>query len=452
MRRRAEFGIRMRQQRRKNDRAEPLLAPLDYEIERSGRRTQAFLAALLAFVIFVIVVLAVAPVRETAVAQGVIATEAETVEVRHVSGGSVASVHVRDGDRVERDRLLLEIDGFERRNGLARLRAREGQLRLTAARYAALLTGATRMETPIGAELDTMSLMSSLALFDAERASLIADHEGARSRARQKRAEAEAKRREAAGLAGEIKATAEQLRIRESLVGNGAASRTSLLELQSVMAEAESRLLAVLGQAESADIAAETIEQEIEQQLAARRAEWARAAADANTELADLEAQIAAERDYLDRLLVRSPIDGVVHSLGAPAPGGVVQPGGLVATIVPSEDRVKAEVRVRPDDIGHVELGGEAFVRVTTFDSERFGEIKGEVSMISPTSFETETGERYFLAELELDRTAAEVDGKRLSLAPGMVVSAEIKTGAKSVLRYLMKPIFRGLERAFSER
>lgn len=442
----------MGDKRRQRGNAEPLLAPLDYEIERTNRRAHLFLGALLVFIVAILGILAFAPVREAAVAQGVIATEAEVVEVRHVNGGAVAEVPADEGDIVSRGQVLVELDGYEIRSTLSRLKARRGQLQLSAARFLALLANAPRMEAPQDASLDTMLLMSNLSLFDAERESLEADRQSALSRARQKRAEAAAKRREAAGLAGEIEANTEQLKIRTDLVDRGAASRASLLELRSVTAEAESRLLAVVGQAESAAVAADSVEQEIAQQIAARRAEWAREAAQIDAELADVSAQIAAEEAVLARLTVRSPIDGVVHSLGTPTPGGVVQPGGLVATIVPVEDGVKAEVRVRPDDIGHIVIGSEAFVRVTTFDSEIFGEIKGQVSMISPTSFETETGERYFIAELALDRTAADVGGQRLSLTPGMVVNAEIKTGAKSVLRYLMKPIARGLERAFSER
>ena len=291
-----------------------------------------------------------------------------------------------------------------------------------------------------------------MAFFDAEQASVDAERRSAFSRIRQKRAEASAKRREAAGLSAEIKALEEQLSIREALFEQGSATRSSLLELKSSVAEAQSRILAVFGQAESADIAAEALAQEIEQQAATRRAEWARARTDAETELAELTPQIAKQYAVLSRLDVRAPVDGAIQSLEAATPGSVVPSGGLIATIVPKDDQLIAEVRVRPDDIGHIDVGGHAFVRVTTFDADAFGEIHGEVLKISPTSFESDNGDRYFLARLSLDHLTAEHGERQLQLAPGMMVQAEIKTGSKSVLKYLLKPVVRSLEHAFSER
>ena len=120
--------------------------------------------------------------------------------------------------------------------------------------------------------------------------------------------------------------------------------------------------------------------------------------------------------------------------------------------IVPVGQDVVVEVRVNPKDIGHVEIGDPASVKVSAFDVARLGGVEGRISKLSPTTFADEQGEPYFTAQIQLDRNyVGEDPGKNLIL-PGMVVTADVQTGSRSILQYLAGPIFRTLSRALHER
>ena len=130
-----------------------------------------------------------------------------------------------------------------------------------------------------------------------------------------------------------------------------------------------------------------------------------------------------------------------------------MRPGGVVAEITPKEATLIAEVRVNPNDIGHIALGQATDITVTTFDPNLYGKISGYVSHVSADTFMDErTGEAYYIAFVEL--SGQEIGkGKRLrQLSPGMEVRAEIITQSRSLMQYALKPVTRSLDQAFTER
>ena len=132
--------------------------------------------------------------------------------------------------------------------------------------------------------------------------------------------------------------------------------------------------------------------------------------------------------------------------------GDMVHSGDVVAEIVPSDSDLVAEVRVSPRDIGHVDVGDEAEIAVTTFDPNIEGTLKGEVSVISASSFRDEYGNYYFKAMIPLKTNTIGHGARAETISPGMVVDAKIVTGSKSVLQYMLKPVTRAIGDPLSER
>ena len=161
---------------------------------------------------------------------------------------------------------------------------------------------------------------------------------------------------------------------------------------------------------------------------------------------------IRKQKDRVARLIVRAPVRGVVQSLAVKSIGQVVRPGEAVASIVPLGQELVAEVQIRPDDIGHVAIGYEAQVKITTFDPVRFKAVEGRVRHISPTTFLTEQGEPYYKGVIELTKAYVGEGTNQHRILPGMLVQAEIVTGTKSLVRYLLRPIYRSFSTSFSER
>lgn len=174
--------------------------------------------------------------------------------------------------------------------------------------------------------------------------------------------------------------------------------------------------------------------------------------AQASSELAELKKTIAKHTDRVSRLLVRAPIRGIVQELVPKAVGQVIKPGDLIAKIVPLDQELIAEVQIAPDDIGHVKAGDKVELKISTFDPARYGRIKGRLKKVSATTFKTERGEPYYKGTITIENGFVGADRQKNIIMPGMVVSAEIVTGAKSLIRYLLKPVYRSLDVAFSER
>jgi HlyD family type I secretion membrane fusion protein len=166
----------------------------------------------------------------------------------------------------------------------------------------------------------------------------------------------------------------------------------------------------------------------------------------------ELSHQLDKYADRFERLLVRSPTEGIVKELTPNGPGFVLQAGQLVAEIVPENQKLVAEVKIHPRDVGHVKVGDDAELEITTYDSTVYGKLIGKVSLVSAASFRSEKGEPYFRAEISLRPEVQHSRIAKLPLVSGMVVEANILTGSKSILRYLLKPIFKSMDRAFSER
>ena len=160
-----------------------------------------------------------------------------------------------------------------------------------------------------------------------------------------------------------------------------------------------------------------------------------------------VEAQ-AALQDRVQRTTLRSPVDGVVQKLHANTIGGVVTPGGEVLEIVPSGDALVVEVRIKPADIAYIDVGQKARIKFSAYDFAIHGSIDGEVSLISADTVTDEEGVSYYVAKVTPDKPYLGQESAPLPIKVGMTSEADIITAKKSILEYLLKPIYRGLNRA----
>ena len=154
----------------------------------------------------------------------------------------------------------------------------------------------------------------------------------------------------------------------------------------------------------------------------------------------------------IERLGIRSPVDGVVKGLEFHTIGGVIAPGHKLMEIVPSGKEIFAEVKISPRNIGHIKHGMAVIIKVTSYDYSRYGHIDGKVSSLSATTFTDKRGETYYKGVITLDKSyVGNTPGQNLVL-PGMVINGDIITGQKSLLDYLLKPVHKALNSSFSER
>jgi len=191
--------------------------------------------------------------------------------------------------------------------------------------------------------------------------------------------------------------------------------------------------------------------------LEAFRAEARRSLHDRWREGASKRAQLRSEsmkalrRERLTQL--RSPIDGVVQQLAVHSVGGVVTSAQTLMVVVPEADEVIALVQVANLDIGFVDVGQEVTVKLETFPYTKYGTISATVSVLGADAVTDErTGVSTYPATLKLDRSNMHVDGKQVAISPGMNVTAEIRTGDRRVIEYLLSPIVRAGSESLRER
>ena len=168
-------------------------------------------------------------------------------------------------------------------------------------------------------------------------------------------------------------------------------------------------------------------------------------------QLRELQAERKALEDRQGRIEIKAPVTGIIMNLPQTAEGAVVAPGGVVAEIVPTGMDIVMEVMVLPRDIGFIKEGQRASVKLDSFDSARFGAVEGHVKRVAPTSTKMkENGAPFYKVEVALVKPFVGAENHRLM--PGMTGEADIATGRKSVMQYLLKPIFLASDTAFHER
>ena len=176
-----------------------------------------------------------------------------------------------------------------------------------------------------------------------------------------------------------------------------------------------------------------------------------------NEEELSTQKQILAERSFtIDKLEIRSPVDGMVKKIQITTHGAKVRPGDVVMELLPTNSRLIVEGKLRPADIGFVRAGMPATVKLDAFDYSIFGVLKGKVSYISPDAI-TETSPQgeslYYRVQVRLDEPAdIRRKGQLLKVQPGMTVGIDILTGRKTVLSYLTKPIAKVFNESMGER
>lgn len=172
----------------------------------------------------------------------------------------------------------------------------------------------------------------------------------------------------------------------------------------------------------------------------------------ARAELEGTSASTVAMADRLERTTVRSPVNGIIKTIKVTTVGGVIQPGSDVMEIVPIEDNLLVEARVRPADIAFLRPGQPAVVKVTAYDYSIYGGLAATVETITADSITNDKGESFYLVRVRTATNRFGSSATPLPIIPGMLTTVHIQTGSKSVLRYLLKPIIKARSEALRER
>jgi hemolysin D len=381
----------------------------------------------------------------------------------------VRAIHVRNGQRVKKGDLLIELDPTI--SGAEEAQASQGLLsaQIAEARNAALLghlTGRPAVfRAPAGtpraiATTQEQLVRSSVAEYEAERASL------AQSRA-ERAAELSGSLAEIAKLRETLPLVEQQLEARRGLANQGHFSKLRLLEYEQLKVE-HMRNIDVQ---ESAAAKSRAAMANIDAQMARLRETFGKTAAGELATAADESSVRGAEVRKSERRRlyqqIRSPVDGVVQQLAVHTVGGVVQPAQALMVIVPEGADVEVEAQVLNKDIGFVREGQQVRVKLEAYPFTDYGLIEGTIVTISRDAIQQDQPQAgaqgegqhapaapglVYTARIRMARNWIETAGGRQLIGPGLAVQAEIKTGERRIIQYLLSPISQTVVEAGRER
>jgi membrane fusion protein, adhesin transport system len=431
--------------------ASALMLPLQLERGRAPGLSMHILTLGSLFVIAAILWGMLTHISELTVAPGQLRPSGFVHSVQHLEGGQIEDIFVAEGQIIDIGMPIVRLRPVQAAADLEQLQARHAALSLRIERLSALIEARPPRFDEISSKFSSVMLYEQdayaavLARHQQERGSL-------RSKIDQHRAEAEMLAQQVESLKRQLAIQSEQLAMREDLARKGYVSRSQYLEIKAEVEKSNELLILTSGQRTAAVEALNEAQIKLKEYDSTFKSSLSEDRAKATAELSEVTAVSPKQEDRVERLIVRSPVRGVIQELVPKSVGQVLQAGELIASIVPLDGEIVAEVQIPPQDIGYIKQGQKADVQVSTFDSVRFGKVPGTVRQISATTFHSPEGVPYYKAVIGLDRGFVTFAGQRHRVLPGMVVQAEIATGSKSLMAYMLKPIYNNYSTAFSER
>lgn len=367
------------------------------------------------FLVLALIWASLAEVDEVTRADGKVIPSSQIQVIQNLEGGILSEINVREGDQVAKDEVLLKIDDTRFSADYKENQKKYYSLLASIARLKAESRGLDTIEFPEEVKREGQDMIASeLKLFNQHKEQM----------------EATLKT-----LKQSYQLALEEMEITKPLVKEGLMSKLELLRLKREVNEVEGNILQ-----EKEDFQSTAQNELTEKQ----------------TELAALTEALKAMQDRMVRTTVRSPVRGTVKKINIATRGGVIQPGMDILEIVPAEDTLLIEAKVKPSDIGFIHPEQEALVKVTAYDFSIYGGLDGIVEYISADTIKDEENlnddESYYKILVRTKKNYLSKDNKKLNIIPGMPVTVDILTGKKSVLDYILKPFLKAKSEALRER
>ncbi|WDP89255.1 MAG: HlyD family type I secretion periplasmic adaptor subunit [Desulfobacter sp.] len=373
--------------------------------------------------------------------------------IQNLEGGIVKEIRVNEGDRVKKGQVLVVIDDTGAGSSFEENNIRIIGLKAASARLNAEASGRPfKVDKAMAAEYPEI-VIEEKKLYLANQKKIRAEENVLAQRLRQKKISLSKAKQSIKQLKLSQKMIQREMELTEPLFKKNLVSELEFLQVKQKVVDNQRELLAETNAVSSskAEIA------EVEEQIRDLKAEFAlNAQAELSRTVAEIErlqrGRVALE-DRVRRTHVRSPVNGTVKQLLINTQGGVVTPGMDILEIVPTDDKLLVEAKVRPSDIAFLYPGQKAVLKITAYDFAIYGSLEGKVVHISAdTILDPAHQEEFYLVNIKTDKNYLGTEDNKKEIIVGMTVQADIVTGKKTVLQYIMKPILRAKYNAFREK
>ncbi|MFZ2320815.1 MAG: HlyD family type I secretion periplasmic adaptor subunit [Pseudomonas sp.] len=393
-----------------------------------------------------------AVLEEVTMGEGKAIPSSKIQVIQNLEGGIVAEIFVREGQLVNKGDVLLRLDdtrflsnrGESDADRMA-LTARLERLQAEAAGRPLVMPAEITLKAPQLVE-------DELALYNSRQDRLHSEQRTLNEQLRQKTqelAEFSSKQQQYRSSLGLIQ---QELNMSQPLVSSGAISEVEILRLRRSAVEMRGSLDATTLAIPRAQAGISEIKSKMEESELAFRSDAFKELNEVRTELQKITASSLAIEDRVSRTTVQSPVHGIIKQLKVNTIGGVVQPGSDLLEIVPLEDNLLIEAKVRPQDVAFLHPGQKAMVKFSAYDYTIYGGLKANLELISADTITDEEGNSFYLIQVRTNKNHLGSDAHPLLIIPGMIATVDIITGEKSVLDYLLKPVLKARAEALRER
>ena len=383
---------------------------------------------------------------------GKVVPSGENKVVQNLEGGIVKEIYVKVGDSVKKGDPLLKIDNekslaqYESTNiKLYELEAKMMRLKAESEGKAFVVPKSLEQKMPQLVE-------NERSLYHSRQQQLKAKLQALQDKKRQKREELAETKERVVHLARTNELIDEEVKMMRPMVKQGVKSKVAFMKLQREQSQISSDLSTAKNDIPRLEAAISEIQNNIEEAKIAFQNEAKEKLNEVTAEKLRVKESTDALSDQVHRTIVRSPINGVIQKLYVNTVGGVIKPGEDLVEIVPTDEVLWLEVKIKPSDIAFIYPGQKAVVKVSAYDFAIYGSLEGEVVHISADTEKDKKERAFYTIHIKTKKNYLGTKAHPLKIIPGMTVNVDIMTGKKTVMEYILKPILKAKEYTFTER
>jgi adhesin transport system membrane fusion protein len=419
-------------------------------IDDAPRIVRLTIWGVIAFFVFLLTWAHFAVIDEVTKGDGKAIPSSRIQKIQNLEGGIVAQIYVKEGQIVETGAPLIRLDDTRFASNVGETEADRVAMELRVERLSAEVENRPLKITEEARKSVPSQAANEESLYMSRRQQLADEIGGLQQQLVQRQQELREFSSKAEQYRSSLNLLRQEISMSEPLVARGAISPVEVLRLRRSEVETRGMLDGTTLAVPRAQAAIGEVQRKIDE---TRGSEALTQLNEARTDLAKTQATAKGLEDRVSRTMVTSPVRGIVKQVLVNTVGGVIQPGSDMVEIVPLDDSLLVEARIRPQDIAFLHPGQKAMIKFTAYDYTIYGGLEGTLEQIGADTVQDEEKKNtFYVIKLRTNKSHLGTDEKPLLIIPGMVASVDIITGKKSVLSYLLKPIIKSRAEALHER
>ncbi len=420
-------------------------------VQRNRRESRILVNVILVSVLALLVWAAFAEIDQITRGQGRVVTTSKVQVIQNLEGGIVADIMVHPGDLVQPGQPLLKIDNQRFASSFEESRWKLIELRLKAARLRAETGGKLEFDENIAAKHPDL-VANARKLYQAHMDFLDNQITIVKHQIAQRRGNIADSSSRINNLKKKRTLLKEQVAMTEPLVERGIESKTGFLALKRELIDINDKLQSETFAIKNARDAIKELNSKIDD---LRMSFVNRAQKELNetvAEILQIKEKQTSLKDQVTRTLVKAPVKGIIKQIFVNTIGGVAKPGMDLVEIVPCEENLLAEVKIKPADIAFLKPGQKAIVKYSAYNFSQYGGLEGKITRISADTITDRRDRSYYLVYVKTDKNYLGGAEKPMKIIPGMTVTVDILTGKRTILDYMLKPLLQMRDKALTER